>query len=75
MVNWLSELFGNSMREYVVFLIIIFAGIALGKLLSWVLQNVIKGIAAKTETNPRKAVLIQIPNCQRPASANVDMRG
>jgi MscS family membrane protein len=50
MVSWSTTIFGNSLQEYVIFLIVLLLGIALGKIVSWVLQNVIKAFTRKTKT-------------------------
>ena len=42
--------FGNTIQAYIIFVGILAAGYLIGKTLSWLIQNVIKKLAAKTET-------------------------
>jgi MscS family membrane protein len=45
-----SLLFGNTLQQYFVFLGVILFGVLLGKVTSWVIQNIIKAFASKTKT-------------------------
>jgi MscS family membrane protein len=42
--------FGNTIQAYIIFVGILAGGFLIGKALSWIIQNVIKRFAAKTET-------------------------
>jgi MscS family membrane protein len=50
MVGWNTIILNNTVREYVIFIGVLAFGLLLGKLVSWILQNVIKAFASKTET-------------------------
>lgn len=50
MISWSTELFNNSVRDYVIFFGLLALGAIVGKITSWIIRNVIKVFAAKTET-------------------------
>jgi MscS family membrane protein len=50
MVGWFTEIFSNTLRDYVIFFGIIAFGMLIGKTVSWTLQNIIKSFASKTAT-------------------------
>lgn len=43
-------IFGNSIEQYIIFLLVLIVGLGIGKAISWIVQNVIKRLAAKTKT-------------------------
>jgi MscS family membrane protein len=63
MVEWTTVFFGNTIREYVIFIGFLAAGLLVGKILSWILQNVIKSFAQKTATK-LDDVLVEV--CEGP---------
>ena len=49
-MEWSSQVWGNSVREYAIFIGALALGILLGKLTSWIIQNIIRKVAKNTET-------------------------
>ena len=50
MVDLSTQFFGNALQAYLIFAGVLLAGIIVGKIVSWIIANVIKKLAEKTET-------------------------
>ena len=50
MVSLSTELLGNSVHEYIIFIGLLAFGALLGKAVSWLIQNIIRKLTAKTKT-------------------------
>lgn len=49
-MEWTSIFWGNSIREYIIFMGALALGMLLGKLTSWIIQNIIRKVAKKSTT-------------------------
>src|SRR5262245_54654217 len=50
MITWQSQFLGNTLLSYAIYTAVLLVGLAIGKLLSWLIKHVIKAFTTKTKT-------------------------